>query len=67
MVTTGKLCDASQWSVLMTVPQAAEFAQVGRAAMYAMCRIPGFPVWKHGKKFLIPRDAFLRWIEDQVS
>ena len=62
-----RLCDASAWPLLLTVPQTAQLAQMGRAAMYALCRVPGFPVVKIGKKFLIPRDAFLRWMEEQAG
>lgn len=51
---------------VLTVREAAKVMRVGQNVMYGIVRRKGFPVIREGWKFLIPRDAFLRWIEEQA-
>lgn len=41
----------------------------GRRQAYEMANMAGFPAIRlnGGKKILIPRDAFLRWLDDQTA
>ena len=53
--------------VVLTVREAAKVMRVGQNRMYEIIRREGFPVVREGWKFLVPRDAFLRWLEEQAS
>ena len=45
----------------------AEVLGVSRAAAYELVRSKGFPRMNIGKRILIPKDAFLKWIREQTE
>ncbi len=61
------LIDWDELPAVLTVPEAAKAARVGKAAIYnyARTRGQGFPVVRFGKAIRIPRDAFRAWLESQ--
>lgn len=52
---------------VLTVREAAKVMRVGQNRMYEIVRREGFPAVRVGWKFLIPRDAFIKWIESQTE
>lgn len=47
----------------MTVPEVAEVMGISRAKAYELVHRQDFPVIKVGSKYLIPIDAFHKWLE----
>lgn len=39
----------------------------GKGAVYSLFHREGFPVIKHGKKFLVSKKAFIDWLDKQVQ
>ena len=46
----------------LTAAEAAEALQVSRPVLYELCKQPGFPVIRVGRKVLIPRDRLRDWV-----
>jgi len=55
-----------QARLTFTVKQLAERLQVSMPTAYAMTKQKGFPVFRVGKKKLIPLTALERWLEEQA-
>lgn len=51
----------------MTVPEIQEALGIGRNAAYNLINRQDFPTIRIGRKVIVPRDAFLRWLEDQTQ
>lgn len=51
----------------LTVKQFADRVQVSMPTAYAMTEMEGFPVFRVGKKKLIPLASLERWIEEQAQ
>ena len=45
------------------VPWIAAYLGINLNAAYALVKTPGFPCLKAGKRLIIPREAFFRWLE----
>jgi hypothetical protein len=45
------------------VPWIAAYLGINLNAAYALVKTPGFPCIKIGKRFVIPKAAFFRWLE----
>lgn len=50
----------------LTVKQLAERMQVSMPTAYAMTEKSGFPIFRVGKKKLIPLASLERWLEEQA-
>ena len=46
------------------VPWVAAYLGINLNAAYALIKTPGFPCLKVGKRFIIPKTAFKRWLEE---
>lgn len=46
----------------LTVPQVAEIMGINKTTAYGLARTEGFPCIKIGKRKVVPRDAFFRWL-----
>lgn len=57
--------DWEQLPVILTVPEAAKLARVGKAQIYNLSHTKHFPAIKIGRTIRIPRDAFRRWLENK--
>lgn len=53
--------------ILMTAEDVAATGLCGRNKAYDILNTDGFPAIKVGKKLLVPKDAFVAWIRDQVA
>ncbi len=47
----------------MTVPEVAEVMGISRAKAYELVHRQDFPVIKVGSKYIVPIDAFHKWLE----
>ena len=53
--------------LLWTVADLQRVVGCGRRQAYEMVNMQGFPTIRLGRKILIPRDAFLRWLDKQTE
>jgi len=51
----------------MTVSDLQQAMGIGRNAAYDLVNRADFPKVRVGKKIVIPRDAFLRWLDRQAN
>lgn len=54
-----------QLPMTLNAEQVGCYLNISRAGAYALCHSDGFPSIHIGKRIVIPREAFLRWVEDQ--
>ncbi len=50
----------------LTVPEISKILRVNMTAAYALAKAKGFPSLKIGKRIIVPRDAFLDWLEREA-
>jgi excisionase family DNA binding protein len=58
----GKISTIDELPVVLTVPQLAGFLQISRTKAYELTYRKGFPAVRMGKTVRVPREAFLRWL-----
>lgn len=58
--------DCPQSKIMLTVPEAAQILRIDKVTVYEMAKTRGFPAIRIGRRVLIPRDALLRWIENEA-
>ena len=51
----------------LTVREVQQALGIGRNAAYCLANRADFPAIRLGNKLIIPRDAFLRWLEAQTA
>ena len=51
----------------MNVSDLQQALGIGRAQAYELVNRADFPAIRLGRKILIPRDAFLRWLDKQTE
>lgn len=54
-------------ALFLTVPEAARLMKVGKSKVYELCYQRIIPHLRLGRCVRIPRDAFLRWLEEQID
>lgn len=57
----------SDFPMSLTVDHVAEIMGIGRSKAYEMIHNPKFPVIREGRRVIIPRDAFFRWLDPGYS
>lgn len=62
-----KFSSYDELPLMLSVPQVADVLGIGRASAYELVRSEGFPTLTIGKRIVIPKDKFIRWIEEKVS
>ena len=55
-----------QNKLVLNVDEVAEILGVSKAAVYKLCNTKEFPSIKIGKRYLIPRERFIAWINEQA-
>jgi len=53
--------------LIYSAPEAAKAASVSLPTLYQWLNREGFPVFRTGRKYLIPVKAFERWLEEQAG
>ena len=51
----------------LTVREVQQALGIGRNAAYCLANRSDFPAIRLGNKLIIPRDAFMRWLEAQTA
>jgi len=54
-------------SSTITMPEIAAMIDINLVAAYALARQPGFPALRIGKRIIVPRVAFEKWLERAAS
>lgn len=62
-----KYKDYTDLPLTLTAPEVGEVLGISRAAAYELVRSAGFPHMKIGSRILIPKDKFIRWIDEQTE
>ena len=53
--------------IALTVPDVQRALGIGKNTAYELANREDFPSIRVGKRILIPRDAFLRWLDKQTG
>ena len=53
--------------LMLSVPEVGEVLGISRAGAYELVRSKGFPKVKIGNRIVVPKEKFIRWIEDQTE
>jgi excisionase family DNA binding protein len=59
--------DAQTLPPILTMRHVKDYLRISRDMTYRLPHISGFPVVRLGRAIRVPREAFLRWIEEQAS
>lgn len=51
------------YPMVLSVNHVAEIMGIGRSKAYEIMQNPKFPVLREGRKLIIPRDSFFRWLD----
>ena len=62
-----KYKEYSDLPMMLTVSEMGEALGISRAAAYQLVRSRGFPSMKIGTRILVPKDKFLKWIDEQTE
>lgn len=57
----------SELPLTLTVDQVAGVLGIGRVQAYNLVHMEGFPKLKIGKRLVIPRQAFINWMDTQAT
>ena len=53
--------------LMLSAPEVAEVLGISRAGAYDLVRSDGFPRLKLGHRILVPKDKFIKWIDDHTE
>ena len=53
--------------LMLSAPEVAEVLGISRAGAYELVSSAGFPHMKIGNRILVPKDKFLKWIDEQTE
>ena len=62
-----KFTDYNDLPLMLSAPEVAEVLGISRAGAYDLVRSAGFPHMKIGNRILVPKDKFLRWIDEHTE
>ena len=62
-----KYKEYSDLPMMLTVPEMGDALGISRAAAYQLVRSRGFPSLKIGTRILVPKDKFIKWIDEQTE
>lgn len=51
----------------MSVEDVAAVLGMSRMYAYSLCKQPDFPALRMGKRIIIPKDRFIRWMEERAK
>jgi excisionase family DNA binding protein len=51
----------------LKVEEVGEILGISRASAYNLARSKGFPSLRVGKRLIVPREAFFRWMETKIN
>ena len=53
--------------LMLSAPEVAEVLGISRAGAYDLVRSAGFPHMKLGNRILVPKDRFIKWIDNNTE
>ena len=53
--------------LMLSAPEVAEVLGISRAGAYNLVRSAGFPHMKLGNRILVPKDKFIKWIDNNTE
>ena len=53
--------------LMLSAPEVAEVLGISRAGAYDLVRSAGFPHMKLGNRILVPKDKFIKWINNNTE
>ena len=53
--------------LMLSAPEVAEVLGISRAGAYDLVRSARFPHMKLGNRILVPKDKFIKWIDDNTE
>ena len=62
-----KFKNSSDLPLTLNAMDVAEALGISRAAAYTLIQSESFPHMRIGKRILVPKEAFLRWIAEQTE
>ena len=62
-----KFKNSSDLPLTLNAMDVAEALGISRAAAYTLAQSEAFPHMRIGKRILVPKEAFLRWIAEQTE
>ena len=57
----------SDLPLMLSVPEVGKVLGISRAGAYELVSSAGFPHMKIGNRILVPKDKFLKWIDEQTE
>ena len=67
MTTTNTITSFDQLSLTLNATQVAAVLGISRSGAYALLHQENFPTLKIGKRMIVPKDKFLRWMDQQTA
>lgn len=58
---------SSELPLVLTMRQIQEIIGLSRPKVYELAHTRGFPVIRFGRALRVPRDSFLRWLDQQAG
>ncbi len=59
--------DVTQLPEVLTMEQVQHFLGISRPTAYELANRRGFPVVRIGRAIRVPREALMRWLENQAG
>ena len=53
--------------LMLSVVEVAAVLGISRAGAYELARSSGFPALKIGNRIVVPKEAFIRWVEQHTG
>ena len=63
----GTVKDAQELPLVLTMRHVQEVLGCAKDVAYRLPHVKGFPSVRIGKSIRVPRDAFLRWLNEQAG
>lgn len=63
MPKTGVFKSVEDLPVILTGEHIAAALNISRAGAYNLMKSTGFPTLRIGKRVVVPKDAFIKWVE----
>lgn len=67
MKKKGVYASVSDLPLSLCAEDIASVLGISRSQAYALLHTRGFPVIRVGKRFVVPREAFLAWMDEQLN
>jgi len=61
------ITDIEGLPAILTMQHIQEILGIARVKTYELAHTRGFPVVRFGRAIRVPREAFLRWLEQQAA